>query len=80
MTERVFYYVRHSDRAAFEALGWVYSADLGMPHAAYSSLYEWAGEGEPRFPNNDLFAAQEREKQVRAFDEVFGPPEELEQK
>lgn len=40
-------YVRHSDVADYEARGWVFSADLGLPHGAYSVLMEWAGEGEP---------------------------------
>jgi hypothetical protein len=27
-----FRYVRHAERPAYEARGWVYAADLGLPH------------------------------------------------
>ena len=43
-----FRYVRHAERAAYEARGWVFAADLGLPHGAYSLLMEWRGEGEPK--------------------------------
>lgn len=42
-----FRYVRHADRAAYESAGWVFAADLGMPHCLYSVLMRWGGEGEP---------------------------------
>lgn len=43
-----FRYVRHAERADYEALGWVFSASLGLPHGLYSILMEWPGKGEPR--------------------------------
>jgi hypothetical protein len=53
MTERVtyFHFVAHSRRAEFEALGWMLDVDLGPPHDSYSSLYRFAGEGEPTTPD-----------------------------
>jgi hypothetical protein len=53
MTDRIswFKYDRHSERAAHEALGWVHCADIGH-HGAYSSLYEWRGEGDPVMPHD----------------------------
>lgn len=42
-----FRYVRHAEAAAFEALGWVFAADLGSTHGQWSVLMRWAGEGEP---------------------------------
>lgn len=42
-----FKYVRHGDVKKYEALGWVFHADLGAPHGFYSVLMLWAGEGEP---------------------------------
>ena len=38
---RWFKYVLHADRAAYEAAGWVFSADLGPSHGRYSVLMEW---------------------------------------
>ena len=35
---RWFRYVRHEDRAAFEAQGWVFAEDLGPVHRCYSVL------------------------------------------
>lgn len=52
MTERVFMYVVHNRRAAFEALGWVIS-ELGPPHCFYAVLAEWCGEGEPKLPGDE---------------------------
>ena len=37
---RWFRYVRHEDRAAFEAQGWVFAANLGPVHGCYSILME----------------------------------------
>ena len=37
---RWFRFVRHEDRAAFEAQGWVFAADLGPVHGCYSVLME----------------------------------------
>lgn len=59
MTERVFRYVLHSRRSSYEALGWVFSADLGPTHGAYSCLMEWAGEGEPIEPETACARADE---------------------
>lgn len=49
MAERIqfFRYVRHEDVAAYERTGWAFAADLGLPHALYSVLMRWTGEGEP---------------------------------
>jgi hypothetical protein len=49
MTERIFKYVPHSLREAYESLGWIIS-ELGPPHCDYSVLAEWIGDGEPLFP------------------------------
>ena len=40
-------YVRHPDRAVYEARGWVFAADLGPTHGYWSVLMRWTGEGEP---------------------------------
>ncbi len=37
---RWFRFVRHEDRTAFEAQGWVFAADLGPVHGCYSVLME----------------------------------------
>jgi hypothetical protein len=49
MTEHYFY-VPYQFEAEFSALGWVFDSLLGPPHCAYSSLWRWAGEGEPAIP------------------------------
>ena len=43
-----FRYVRHSEVADYESRGWVWAADLGLPHGVFSVLMQWAGEGEPK--------------------------------
>jgi hypothetical protein len=50
MSEEITWFkiVRHAERADYEARGWVFSADLGMPHGAYSVLMQWMGEGVPK--------------------------------
>lgn len=48
--EGVYRYVRHGDRAAYEALGWRFAADLGWPHNRWSVLMVWAGAGAPVTP------------------------------
>lgn len=58
MTDRFFRYVVHWRRADYEALGWVYSADLGLTHGQYSCLMEWMGDGEPVEPANIMEARQ----------------------
>lgn len=50
--EKHFQYVPHHQRQKWEDAGWVFCQDLGPPHSAYSSLYEWAGEGDPVKPEN----------------------------
>lgn len=40
-------YVRHGERAAHEAAGWVFVSDLGPTHGQWSVLMKWTGEGEP---------------------------------
>jgi hypothetical protein len=42
-----FRYVRHEDRAKFEAKGWAFAAELHSPHGHWSILMVWTGEGEP---------------------------------
>jgi hypothetical protein len=42
-----FRYVRHEDRARFEAEGWAFVDDLGPVHGAYSCLMEFQGDGDP---------------------------------
>ncbi len=44
---RFYSYGAHGRRAEFEAVGWIFAAELGFPHGAYSVLREWRGEGEP---------------------------------
>jgi hypothetical protein len=51
-----FKYVRHEDRPAYEAAGWVYDGDLGPTHGQWSVLMKWAGEGEPSLPNQERAA------------------------
>ena len=51
MAEQHFAYVPHHRQKEFEALGWVFDADLGYPHAAYASYYKWPVElGEVKYP------------------------------
>ncbi len=49
MSERItwFKYVRHRDRPAHEASGWIFAADLGPTHGQWSVLMQWTGEGAP---------------------------------
>ena len=37
---RWFRYVRHEDRTAYEAQGWIFAADLGPVHGFYAVLME----------------------------------------
>ena len=54
MSEQHFAYVPHHRQKEFEALGWVFDADLGYPHAAYASYYRWPVElGAVRYPTVD---------------------------
>ncbi len=57
MTERIFRYVVHSKRAAYEACGWLIS-ELGPPHCDYSVLAEWVGDGEPVEPPDSISRRQ----------------------
>ena len=51
MAEQNFAYVPHHKQKEFEALGWVFDADLGYPHAAYASYYRWPAElGDVKYP------------------------------
>ncbi len=43
-------YVRHDERAAFEALGWKFKLDLGLPQGCDSVLMEWDDDAEPTYP------------------------------
>jgi hypothetical protein len=51
MTERIFRYIPHRLRAAYEAAGWV-ASELGPPHGEYSCLMEFVGDGDPVEPDN----------------------------
>jgi hypothetical protein len=51
-----FAYVRHAERVEYEALGWQFSADLGLPHGVYSALFVWRGVGEPVVPGRERVA------------------------
>lgn len=60
MSEQHFAYVPHHRQKEFEALGWVFDADLGYPHAAYASYYRWPVElGEVRYPSADNYQLEE---------------------
>lgn len=48
--EGVYRYVRHGERAAYEAAGWRFAADLGATHGRWSVLMAWAGAGAPVTP------------------------------
>lgn len=54
--ERVFVYVSHRHRAAYEAIGWEITP-LRLPHGHYSILAEWVGDGAPVFPKFNGAAA-----------------------
>ena len=54
MADQIFAYVPHSRQKQFERLGWEFANDLGPPHCAYASLYKWAGEGLPIYPEDDI--------------------------
>jgi hypothetical protein len=60
MADQIFAYVPHSRQRQFEALGWEFSNDLGPPHCAYASLYKWAGEGLPIYPEDDICVGRRR--------------------
>ena len=51
-----FKYVRHADKAAFEALGWIFDNPLGPPHGFYAALYRWPHASPPILPqtSNDF--------------------------
>jgi hypothetical protein len=55
MSKDKFYkYVPHHQQKLWEDLGWSFHCDLGPPHAAYSSLYVWDGDGDPVVPNVEV--------------------------
>ncbi len=43
-------YIRHDERAAFEALGWTFKLDLGLPQGFDSVLMEWRPDTTPPYP------------------------------
>lgn len=43
-------YVRHDERDTFEALGWTFKLDLGLPQGCDSVLMEWHDEASPAYP------------------------------
>ena len=63
----IYHYVPHASRAEWEALGWVYASDLGLPHNQYSALYKWAGQGKPIIPYLD----EERGKELEDLDYIW---------
>ncbi len=50
MTTELLRYVPHWRRVAYEALGWVWVADMPGHHASWSVLMMWMRDGEPREP------------------------------
>ncbi|CCJ07109.1 hypothetical protein [Methylocystis sp. SC2] len=50
MSHRICEYVRRDERAAFEALGWTFKLDLGLPDGFDSVLMEWDGATPPAYP------------------------------
>jgi hypothetical protein len=61
MSERIFRYVLHSERARYEREGWVFAAYLGPSHGCYSVLMEQ--QQSPTFPQEN--AAKTRQDVVR---------------
>jgi len=51
---RWFRYVRHKERACFEAQGWVFAADLGPVHGCWSVLMELTAGGDEGERDADL--------------------------
>jgi hypothetical protein len=43
-------YVPHPLRNAYEAMGWVWVANLYPPHGHWAVLMRWCGDGEAREP------------------------------
>jgi hypothetical protein len=43
---RTFRFCRYGDLLRVLALGWAYSADLGLTHGEWSCLVEWPSQGE----------------------------------
>ena len=62
MSNKYYAYVPHHRQKLFEDKGWVYDSDLDYPHAAYSSLYFWAGEGLPVMPENDIGVVRDQKR------------------
>jgi hypothetical protein len=55
-------YVNHADAEAFEALGWRSTGAFeGCHHGYYADLWEWIGEGEPRYPAKEQDNEAERD-------------------
>lgn len=50
MGYRTHEYIRHDEREAFEALGWTFKLDLGLPQGHDSVLMEWDDDAEPAYP------------------------------
>ena len=48
--DRIFKYVRHEDRDAYERDGWVFAADLGPTHGFYAVLMEKDRKGKKELP------------------------------
>ena len=64
MVDKVYAYVPHHRQKLFEEKGWVFEADLGYPHAAYASLYYWAGDGLPVMPENDIGVIRDPKRNI----------------
>lgn len=64
----VYRYVRHEQRAAYEAAGWAFAADLGPTHGAWSVLMRWAGEGPGFLPESSPAPADKSGFEFLPFD------------
>jgi hypothetical protein len=60
-------YVPHTDTEIWERLGWEFLDFLPPPLGGWAQLYCWPHESEPRLPE-----AEQREQNVKDWDEIFG--------
>lgn len=64
---RVFRYVRHEDRPAYERDGWIFAAELGPTHGYYSVLME-------KIENTDDLTQKERHGATNARPDARDTP------
>ena len=64
---RIFKYVRHEDRAAYERDGWIFAAELGPTHGHYSVLME-------KIENTDEHTEKERHGAANARPDARDTP------